>query len=66
MSKWRRRASWRKGKAEWNEICWGGDHNLREGGRGERKAYPLSHLEKAREGGGGGLHPSGELLEQIV
>lgn len=45
-----------KRKAEWNEICWGGDHNLREGA-GERKAYPLSHLEKAREGGGGGLHP---------
>lgn len=24
---------------------------------GERKAYPLSHLEKAREGGSGGVHP---------
>lgn len=45
-----------KRKAEWNEICWGGNHNLRGWG-GERKAYPLSHLEKAREGGGGGLHP---------
>lgn len=46
-----------KRKAEWNEICWGGDHNLRERGVGERKAYPLSHLEKAGEGGGGGVHP---------
>lgn len=54
-----------KRKAEWNEICWGGDHNLRVGGGGAESLSPQPPGEGQRRWRRW-APPSGELLEQIV